>query len=113
MTDTELRELIEALLMAIQPGHLQVSLPDGSKRIIQRCASVTDEIMRLVANHTQKALLAAKQVTFTKPELAQLSAYAMHREIEDWYYGPKKHFDKRHESIKAKLEQLAKEQETK
>lgn len=32
-------------------------------------------------------------------EILQLISYAEHRDREGWYYGPKKHFEARHERI--------------
>lgn len=40
---------------------------------------------------------------FTKAELAQLLSYVENRERTNWYYGVRKHFEKRHISIKEKI----------
>lgn len=42
---------------------------------------------------------------FTKTELEQLYSYCEDREREGWYYGNKKQFENRHESIKKKLKE--------
>ena len=46
------------------------------------------------------------ETLFTKAELDQLISYAEHRDRDGWYYGPKAYFEKRHESILAKLQTL-------
>ena len=40
---------------------------------------------------------------FTKAEIEQLMDYILAREREDWYYGRKDYYEKRHKSIKTKI----------
>ena len=35
----------------------------------------------------------------TRTEIDQLLSYAMQRDRDGWYYGPRKHFEKRHQAI--------------
>ena len=44
---------------------------------------------------------------FTVPEAIQLLGYCEERQRQGYYYGNKKHYDKRHESIVSKLMKIA------
>ena len=43
-----------------------------------------------------------------RTEIEQLLSYCEHREREMWYYGNREYFEKRHESIKEKLNEMLK-----
>lgn len=52
--------------------------------------------------------MAISKLYFTKAELNQLLSYCEARDREDWYYGNKEQFEKRHFEISTKIEKAIK-----
>lgn len=49
------------------------------------------------------------ELKFTKAELGQLLSYSEARDREEWYYGNKEQFEKRHFEIQTKIERALEE----
>jgi len=47
-----------------------------------------------------------KKIKFTKSELKHILSLIFHRELEGWYYAPKKQFEQREKIIKEKVSLL-------
>ena len=50
-----------------------------------------------------------KELYFTKAELNQLWSYCEARDREDWYYGNKEQFEKRHFEISTRIQRALEE----
>ena len=53
--------------------------------------------------------MAISKLYFTKAELKQLLSYCEERDKEEWYYGNKEQFEKRHFEISTKIERALEE----
>ena len=53
--------------------------------------------------------MAISKLYFTKAELKQLLSYCGERDKEEWYYGNKEQFEKRHFEISTKIERALEE----
>ena len=56
-----------------------------------------------------KNLYNKKELYFTKEELKQLLSYCEARDREDWYYGNKEQFEKRHFEIVIRIQRALEE----
>ncbi len=75
------------------------------KRTLERCPKCHLAYVEGGNALCMAAVKRQKELKLSKTMLAQIASYADDREQSGWYYGNKAQFEKRHEAIKAWLQQ--------